>query len=152
MTQVRRKIEQRGEHETPLMHAGVGDFEARRLDGEPAVEQDIDVDGARSFGRAGALAAQWNFQLLQAAEKEEREEVGLSLYDQVKKGALLFEIDRLGFIHRRNALDTQIGRVEAIDRGLEHLFAIANVCAERQVDDLHHKVGWLERKRRGILK
>ena len=49
MPQVRRKIRQRRQHEPPLGHARVGDFERRVMHHRLAVKQDIDINRARPF-------------------------------------------------------------------------------------------------------
>src|SRR5215211_5755456 len=86
-----------------------------------AIEQYVDVDRAWSIRRTGALAAQRDLDLLSSREQHHWKERRLRLYHRVQKLTLLLHINRLGFINRRDTFDDQIGRVEAIDRPLQHL-------------------------------
>ena len=131
MPQIRRKLEQRGQHEPALVQARMRDFEPRRVNCESAVEQDIDIDRPRSFGLSSAFAAQLQLDLLSPRQKEQWKQIRFSFCDQVQKKPLLFEVHRFGFVHRRDAPDAQIRRAQAIKGGLQRLFAVAEVGAQR---------------------
>ncbi len=103
----------------------------------PAIEKDIDVDRARSFGWAGASAAKLQLDFLDSGQQHHGEQFGLRFNYQVEKRALLFEVDRFGFVDRGDALDRQVAPMQAIECGLQHLFALADVGTEGQVDSFH---------------
>jgi len=67
---------------------------------------------------------------LDPAQKHEREEIGLTLRDEVEKKPLLLEAHGLGLIDRGDPQYPKIGRIQPIERRLQHELAVAKVRTE----------------------
>ena len=92
---------ERDEDEGALGEARVRDDETGAADDEIAVEQDVEVEGARAVGEAvGAVAAEVLFDEEQGAEQFEWGEIGFEGGGGVEKAGLVGESDGRGGVER----------------------------------------------------
>src|SRR5687767_3132087 len=96
MAEIWDYIRKRGEYETALVHAGVGNFEFRGTHHRFGVEHDVDVDRTRTFG-TGSDPAKFALDSRDALEELHRKEICFGFDYEVKEPGLGGVIDRLGF-------------------------------------------------------
>ena len=108
----RRDVVQRREHERPLVHPRVRDLEVGLVDVLVAVEQDVDVQGARSpADRAHPI-----LELLDAiadVEQLARREIGVDRDHRVEEVVLARTADRRGLVDRATPRRPSIPSVAA---------------------------------------
>ena len=100
MPQIRRQFRQRRQHKPSLRHARMRDLQLRRFHHRVPIQQNVEVDQPRPFGRSFhpphlALDA------LEVLEQLPRKQVGLDFDHLVQKPGLVEDIARLGFPDRR---------------------------------------------------
>jgi hypothetical protein len=100
MPQTGRQFRQWLEHKAPLRHSRVRNLQLVRSDLEPAIEEDVDVDGPRTLIHQ-ALPAQRPLDLLNTAQKLEREKGCLNSHHHIQKPRLIQAILRICFINGR---------------------------------------------------
>jgi len=84
-----RDLAEGNKNEGALIETWVRDFEAGDGENEIAVEEDIEVEGARAAGgRGAAVAAEFNFNGEERAEQSERGKVSLEGDDGVEEAGL----------------------------------------------------------------
>ena len=103
------QLGQRQQHEGALHHAWVRDLELRCDDSVPRVEQQIQIDDARTE-TVCRPAADPMFHLLECREQRERLEHGAQADDQVPEDGLVRVADGVGFVNGGDGGDlTEVG-------------------------------------------
>lgn len=139
MAKVRRDLGERSEDEIALEHAGMGDLQVRRVDGFVGVEEDVQIDQPRTFGK-GLLAAHFGLDAAKSGEKLRGGKIGLRFEDGVEEPSLVEVVDGLGFVDTRELGDVNRGLCETADGFTEIALAIADVRTKREIDRGHE---WL---------
>src|ERR1035441_6311042 len=133
---VRRDFRQRFQHESPFRHRRMRHRQRWRVDVGCAEEQDVDVDDARPLGLRslpshGALDSQ------HSGEELARDEFCAYGHGTIQKPWLLGELDRLGFVERRNL--PHIAEIEEVTYcGPDVYLPVSEVGTQREIDDLLH--------------
>jgi len=89
---------QRNKDESAIEHTRMWDLEIRRVDGFTAVEENVEVEEARTFGE-GLLAAHLRFDKTKGAKEIEGVEFGLRFEDGVEEPILIEVIEGFGFVN-----------------------------------------------------
>lgn len=111
---MRRDLIERDEDEGALGQAGVGNFQIRFADAEIAVEENIEIEGARTVGETrGAVAAKLLFDGQQGVEQRARSELGFKSDDSIYEAGLRGETDGRGGVERG-------ARGDSTERGETH--------------------------------
>ena len=116
------------EHEIALQHTGVRNLQVGSLDGLVGVEQDVQVDEARTLGK-GFLAAHGRFDAPKRGEKFGGRKMGLGEKDGVEEPGLVEIIDRFGFVDAGNREHLDRSVLQVASRFPQILCAVANVGA-----------------------
>src|SRR5690242_17173466 len=106
---VGRKVEERREHERPLVHARMGKGEALGREHLLAVEQEVEVERARRVGKR-PLAPVARFQLDQCGKELARGQGGAKLGHAVDEIGLRRVADGRGAVERRACRDPGAGQ------------------------------------------
>jgi len=112
--------------EIALQHAWVRNLQIGSGDGFVAVEKNIEIDEARTFGEE-LFAAHSGFDAAHGGKQIVGGEIGLDLEDSVKEPGLVEIIDRLGFVEAGNSRDMNVAFAEETNRFAKVLLAIADV-------------------------
>ncbi len=132
--EIRSYFGERDEDEGTLGKAGMRDFKAGLGESEIAVEEDIEVEGARTVGRgARAIAAEAALNGEERVKEWARREIGFKSDDGVEEAGLIGEADRLGGIERGTRGDaTEGGNVLKCrgERGIGRTSGTGEVGAE----------------------
>ncbi|HLJ47836.1 MAG TPA: hypothetical protein VKU01_17590 [Bryobacteraceae bacterium] len=129
MSQIRGDFGQWFQYKAPFDEARMGDLQLRCVDDEIPEEQDVDVDGARSFSNQ-ALSPQVTLNFLRAGQKLQGEKTCFDLDHKIQKPGLLEHIARLSFVQRRRADDAQVRSPEDFERACQVVFAVSDVRPE----------------------
>ncbi len=134
--EVGRDLHQRHQSEGPLHHARMRDFEVRLGDRLLAIEQYVDIDGARPEPHlAGAVAPEGVFNTEQHVQQLTRRQFGLHRHHQVEIRPLRHRPPGRRLIERGAGDDLQPDPRDQ-PHGLRHgAGAVAEVRAETQIGD-----------------
>ena len=124
------------EHEIALQHTGMRDLQIGSVDGLVGVEQDVQVDEARTLGK-GFLAAHGRFDAPKRGEKLRGRKMGLGEKDGVEEPGLVEVLDGFGFVEARKLCDLNGGLRHAADGFAEMGLAVADIGTECKVDRGH---------------
>ena len=100
-----------------------------------AVEKNIEIDDARA-ARDQFPAPQLALDSLQRVQQLPRRQRSFRLHDAIQKPRLREKIHRLGFIERRSAKHSHARFGQSVDGAFEIRGAVAEVRAEREIDEL----------------
>lgn len=121
MAKIRSDLGQRGEHEPAPRHLRMRDAEFFLREDEIAVEQQIEVEHARSLGRgSGAVAAEANLQREEHAQQKLGRQSGIERSHGIDEGGLGLKIDGRCLVEGRAAseaaqfLQPVNGRLEGV--------------------------------------
>jgi len=115
-------------HKPALVHSGVGNGKRRNFDDRTAKQQNVDVDGARSFLLI-ALASHLLLKRQDRGDELPRHFFGVQLDGAIQKPGLRSDLDRLGFVERRYAYGVT-NFVQLLNRGAQVGFAVAQVRSQ----------------------
>ena len=137
MARVGREVGEGGEHEPPLVHAGMRKREPRGLEHPVAVEQQVEVERPRPHRD---LAHAPEPRLDREARVEQRlgpGQLARELDDAVQKPRLIDVADRVGLVERREPRPRRDG-VEQQPHALEEVSRpVAEVRADGDIDVIH---------------
>jgi hypothetical protein len=141
MESVRRDFVKRNENKGALSQAGMGNFEVRLAEAEIAVEENVEVEGARAVGEArGAVAAELLLDGQQGAEQLARGELGFKGDCGIEEAGLRCESDGRGGIERgaaNNAAERGKARGRRGQRGVWLAGEAGQVGTETDVSGVH---------------
>lgn len=134
MDGVRGNFAERLEHESSLVHEGMGDDQFLAADDLVAKKQKIDVDEAR-LPLFAASPAELRFDFQYAMEEGMRAERGFDFRGGVeKRGGIGASTDRGVFKQGRDAYYLNIFAARQMVEGGENMFLpIAEICAQSQI-------------------
>ncbi|MCU1295528.1 MAG: hypothetical protein JWP08_4378 [Bryobacterales bacterium] len=113
MPEIGRDFEQRLENESPLQHAGVRNGQLWSLNDVVTVEQQVQINEARSFRTASACATALVFDSLQDSKKLQREIAGFADCHEIEEPGLVADILWFGLVKRRAPDDMNVFAFEA---------------------------------------
>ena len=122
-----------------LQHAGVRDLECRSIDDIVAVEEDVEVDQARTVGERLA-AAHVGFDTAKGGEELIRSKVGGGFERSVEEPRLVEITNGFRLVKTGKLRDDNTDVFEQLNGSAEVGFAIADVGAERDVDRGHEEL------------
>src|SRR4051812_28750134 len=98
--ELRRQLQQRSEHESPLMHARVRHLQAGLIDARIAIKQEVEIERARRISEA-ALAAMPPLYSLKLVQQGYSRQCGVERRDRIDEIGLRGMSDRRRAIKRR---------------------------------------------------
>jgi len=145
---LRCDLAERDEDEGAFGEAGVGNDKTGPTDNEVAIEQDVQVEGARAIGDAGgAVTPKVLFDEEQGAEEFKGGQVCLKRGGGIEKAGLLGEADGLGGVERgagKYAAKGVEARSRGSQRGIWGSGGAGQVGAHSDVGGAHTATGYRE--------
>lgn len=114
----------------------MGDLEIPGGDGFVIVEEDVEIDQTRTFGK-GFLATHLRFDVTQRVEEFGGGEIRLRFEDGVEEPGLVQKINGLGFVKAGKFPDVDAALAEESNGSAQVFLAVADVGTQRQINSRH---------------